>query len=61
MVATKLLLSVGIGKEENSCAFDLGIITAMANKFGSRSTVTHDDSRPCRKSGGESCTYVISR
>ena len=45
------------------CDFDKGIIFAMANKFkppGSVVKVEHDDSQPCRKKGGESCTYKIT-
>jgi len=42
------------------CEFDRGIITTMAKKFEDRATVLHDDSKPCRKNGAESCTYIIS-
>lgn len=42
------------------CAFDLGIITAMATRFQGQAIVTHDPSKPCRKTGADSCTYVIS-
>lgn len=42
------------------CAFDNGIITAMAQQFEIKATVVHDDSKPCRKNGAESCTYIIS-
>ncbi len=42
------------------CAFDFGIISTMARKFENRATVTHDDSKPCRKKGADSCTYVVS-
>jgi hypothetical protein len=45
------------------CDFDRGIITAMATRFapaGSIVKVAHDDARPCRKTGGNSCTYLIS-
>lgn len=45
------------------CTFDHGLIEAMAKRFapaGARSTVTHDDSKPCRTHLGESCTYLIS-
>jgi hypothetical protein len=43
--------------------FDMGIIEATAKQFAPRGasvTVRHDDSRPCRKLGGDSCTYLVS-
>jgi hypothetical protein len=42
------------------CAFDRGIIAAMAARFARLPEVLHDDSKPCRKQGGESCTYLVS-
>jgi hypothetical protein len=45
------------------CDFDLGIIKATARRFspkGITAVVGHDDAGPCRKKGGESCTYRIS-
>ena len=44
------------------CDFDRGIIEAMTKKFkpaGSMVFVDHDDSQPCRKKEGESCTYIV--
>jgi hypothetical protein len=41
-------------------AFDHGILTTMAKKFELRASVVHDDSKPCRKNGAESCTYIIT-
>ena len=41
------------------CAFDMGILTAMARKFQSNAIVIHDNSMPCRKNGNESCVYKI--
>jgi hypothetical protein len=41
------------------CAFDRGIITAMAQKFETGVTVLHDDSEECRKHGADSCTYHV--
>ncbi len=43
--------------------FDRGIITAMANRMkpaGSFVSVALDPERPTRKSGGETCTFVIT-
>ncbi|MCY1075930.1 hypothetical protein [Archangium lansingense] len=41
------------------CPFDLHLIQAMAQRFESTATVTHDPTKPCRKHGGASCTYVV--
>ena len=44
------------------CDFDRGIIEAMARKFapkGRAPAVVHDDNAPCRKTGGESCSYEV--
>jgi hypothetical protein len=41
------------------CEFDKGIITSVAQRFESKSTVVHEDRMPCRKSGGAACTYTI--
>lgn len=42
------------------CDFDRGIITAIATRFVSNAIVLHDDSKECRKSGDNSCTYNIT-
>ena len=46
------------------CAFDRGLIHAAADKFkGEKNvivTTKHDDSKPCRKKGYNSCTYIIT-
>ena len=46
------------------CAFDRGIITAMAKRFKPKDSgmvnVKHDDSAPCRVKGGDSCTYIVT-
>jgi hypothetical protein len=46
------------------CDFDKGIIDAMAQRFKPAGVpvvmVKHDDTQPCRKKGGDSCTYHIS-
>jgi hypothetical protein len=46
------------------CAFDRGIIEAMAKRFKPKdsmlATVKHDDSCPCRKKGADSCTYTVA-
>ena len=45
------------------CDFDRGIIVAMGKRFapkGANVKVVHDDTKPCRKTGGESCTYHVA-
>jgi hypothetical protein len=42
------------------CAFDRGILTAMARRFQSRAVVTHDDTRACRQRAANSCTFIIT-
>lgn len=45
------------------CDFDRGMIQALASKFKPIGTefinVEHDMTSPCRKHGGDSCTYMI--
>jgi len=40
--------------------FDQGIIIAMAQRFEPTARLTHDAFKPCRKSGGGSCTYHVT-
>ena len=47
-------------KNPYPCAFDEGIITTMAKKFEAHANVMHDESKPCRKKGADSCTYIIT-
>jgi hypothetical protein len=42
------------------CEFDRGILTEIAAKFERMSRVTHDEQAPCRKTGANSCTYIIT-
>jgi hypothetical protein len=42
------------------CDFDQGIIIAMAQRFQPKAQLTHDASKPCRKHGGESCSYHVT-
>ena len=45
------------------CDFDFGIIRATALMFAPKGTtpiISHEDSKHCRKKGGQSCTYHIS-
>ncbi len=46
------------------CDFDFGMASQFAKQFkpaGSRvsAKIRHDDHAPCRKKGGESCTYIL--
>lgn len=51
-------------KNPYPCAFDRGIVEAMAKRFKPKTSlfaqVKHDDSQPCRTKGADSCTYLIT-
>lgn len=51
---------VSLCKNPYPCAFDHGILTAMAHKFAPAAKILHDDSKECRSKGADSCTYVIT-
>ncbi|MDR1956814.1 MAG: hypothetical protein LBQ30_08180 [Treponema sp.] len=51
---------ISVSTNPYPCAFDHGIITAMAQQFEPYAQVIHDDSKECRKKGAESCTYIVS-
>lgn len=42
------------------CSFDRGIVTAMARRFEPAAVIHHDENRPCRRKGADSCTYVVT-
>lgn len=42
------------------CSFDLGIVETIAKQFEPAAVVVHDDQKPCRHTGGESCTYIVT-
>jgi hypothetical protein len=46
------------------CFFDLGVIEGFAKRFKPADCrdvlVRHDESQPCRRQGGDSCTYIVS-
>jgi hypothetical protein len=58
MPGKNLILSVS--HNPYPCAFDRGIITAMAQRYDTKALIIHDDSKPCRKNGAETCTYLVS-
>ena len=41
------------------CPFDLHLLQAVAQRFEKTATVTHDATKPCRKQGSASCTYIV--
>lgn len=58
MAGEKVLRSVC--RNPYPCAFDRGILTAVAQKHEGTSIVEHDDSQPCRKQGADQCTYRVT-
>jgi hypothetical protein len=45
------------------CDFDAGLLEAALKKYapaGMVPVVKHDNSKPCRRKGGSTCTYVVS-
>ncbi len=42
------------------CDFDRGIITEFSRRFSPFSKVVHIDSKPCRKKGADSCSYLVT-
>jgi len=51
---------ISVSRNPYPCAFDHGIITAMAQKFQPNAVVKHRDDRECRSSGADTCTYIIT-
>lgn len=46
------------------CAFDRGVLEGFARRFRPEGitdvVVRHDEQQPCRRNGGNSCTYIIT-
>ena len=42
------------------CEFDRGILTCFALRFERLARVLHDERAPCRRTGGRSCTYIVT-
>lgn len=42
------------------CDFDRGLLVGLVTKFESLAKVLHDNRKPCRKKGSNSCTYIVS-
>ncbi|MDR2552654.1 MAG: hypothetical protein LBD31_05760 [Treponema sp.] len=53
-------LIVSVSGNPYPCVFDRGIITAMVQQYDIKAMVIHDDSKPCRRNGAETCTYLVS-
>ena len=51
---------ISICRNTYPCAFDHGIVTAMAYKFAPDAIIRHDDTKECRNKGADSCTYIIT-
>lgn len=51
---------ISVSRNPYPCAFDRGIIAAMARKFEPDALVVHDDAKECRTNGAETCTYYIT-
>jgi hypothetical protein len=51
---------VSVCENPYPCDFDRGVIMTLAQRFEKASRVTHDDSAPCRKTGANSCKYIIA-
>jgi hypothetical protein len=42
------------------CDFDKGLMAGFAQRFERNARLTHDERAGCRKSGNDSCTYVVT-
>jgi hypothetical protein len=42
------------------CAYDRGIITEFAKHYQRSAEVRHDDSKGCRKTGGDACYFIVT-
>ncbi len=62
--ASGLTSGTMISSNHYCCAFDRGVLEGFAKRFRptgiTDAVVRHDDSQPCRKHGGDTCTYVIT-
>jgi hypothetical protein len=51
---------ISVSNNPYPCAFDHGILTAMARAFEPNAVVAHDDAEACRSKGADTCTYIIT-
>jgi len=46
------------------CEYTRGVLEGLSMRYpplgGGQAVIRHDDSSPCKKKGGDSCTYVVS-
>jgi hypothetical protein len=42
------------------CDFDRGLLVGLVTKFEPLAKVLHDNRKPCRKKGANSCTYIVT-
>ena len=42
------------------CAMDLGLVTAMAQRFQPHAKVVHGETPPCKDHGGTRCQYIVT-
>lgn len=41
------------------CSMDTGLLEGVTSRFSPNWKVSHDESKPCRAKGGDSCTYIV--
>jgi hypothetical protein len=41
------------------CAFDYGLLEGISQTFSPNAMVFHDNTKPCRQKGGDSCTFIV--
>ena len=51
---------ISVCENPNISEYDEGILTAMARRFESSVKVELDTSKPTRRNGGDSCTFIIT-
>lgn len=51
---------ISVCENPNVSEYDEGILTAMARRFETSAKVELDESKPTRRNGGDSCTFIIT-
>ncbi|WP_375559591.1 hypothetical protein ACE193_17905 [Bernardetia sp. OM2101] len=51
---------ISVCENPNVSEYDEGILEAMARRFESRAKVVLDTTKPTRRTGGDSCTFIIT-
>lgn len=52
-------LIISVCRNPYPCAFDRGILSAMARRFEATANVSHVDEHVCRQTGADQCTYHV--